>query len=113
MSSAASLPMSAWPIPRKALAALVAAACLVALTGAAIYLSAVVFLLLNKADPRQAGFASIEDYWHLYADDPILRKKLLLSIGTSGFGLLVALPAAAIAAGGPRRSLHGDARFAN
>ncbi|MES2957585.1 MAG: type IV secretory system conjugative DNA transfer family protein, partial [Pseudomonadota bacterium] len=72
-----------------------------------------VFLLLNKADPRQAQFTSIVHYWQLYADDPPLRKKLQVSMGLCGIGLLVVLPAAMFAAARPRRALHGDARFAN
>ena len=34
------------------------------------------FLVLNKANPKQAQFASIVHYWDLYADDAQLRKKL-------------------------------------
>jgi type IV secretion system protein VirD4 len=105
--------MSAWPLPRKVAAVLFGAVGLAGLACAAAYLSAVVFLLLNKADPKQARFASIAHYWQLYADDPGLRKKLLLSIGLCGIGLVVVLPAALVAAARPRRPLHGDARFAN
>jgi len=105
--------MAAWPSWRKAAAALFVGLSLAALSFAAIYLSAAVFLLLNKADPRQARFTSIARYWQLYADDPSLRRKLLLSIGLCGIGLVVVLPAALVAAARPRRALHGDARFAS
>jgi type IV secretion system protein VirD4 len=112
VSSVAALSMASWPMPRKIAAALFAAACMVGLACAAVYLSAVLFLVLNKADPRQAHFASIAHYWALYADDPRLRKSLLASMLVSGVGLVIVLPAALISAARPRRALHGDARFA-
>jgi type IV secretion system protein VirD4 len=104
--------MASWPMPRKIAAALFAAACMVGLACAAVYLSAVLFLVLAKADPRQAHFTSITHYWALYAEDPRLRKSLIASMLVSGVGLLVVLPAALISAARPRRALHGDARFA-
>lgn len=113
MSEVAALPMSAWPASRKVAAALFASVGLIGLACAAVYLSAVVFLLLNKADPKQARFNSIAHYWQLYADDAPLRKKLLVSMGLCGIGLVVVLPAALLAAARPRRRLHGDARFAS
>jgi type IV secretion system protein VirD4 len=113
VSGVAALPMSAWPVSRRVAAVLFGTAGLVGLACAALYLSAVVFLLLNKADPKQARFTSIAHYWQLYADDPGLRKKLLVSMGLCGIGLMVVLPAALVAAARPRRPLHGDARFAN
>ena len=113
MSEVAALPISTWPASRKVAAALFASLGLVGLACAAVYLSAVVFLLLNKADPKQARFTSIAQYWQLYADDPQLRKKLLVSMGLCSVGLMVVLPAALVAAARPRRALHGDARFAN
>jgi len=113
MSSVASLPISAWPTGRKLAAGVFAVAGFVALACAAVYLSAVIFLLLNKANPRQAEFDSIVRYWHLYADDAQLRKKLLASMVVSGVALLIVLPGAFIAAARPRRALHGDARFAS
>jgi type IV secretion system protein VirD4 len=73
----------------------------------------VLFLVLNKANPRQAGWTSIAHYWELYADDAALRKKLVASMAVSGLGLLVLLPGALFVAARPRRALHGDARFAN
>lgn len=112
MTSVAALSMATWPMPRKVAAALFGTLCVVGLACAAIYLSAVLFLLLNKADPRQARFASIAHYWQLYANDGRLRKSLVASMVVSGGGLLVLLPAALFAAARPRRALHGDARFA-
>jgi type IV secretion system protein VirD4 len=112
VSAVATLPMSAWPASRKVAAVLFACAGLVGLACSAVYLSAVVFLLLNKADPKQARFTSIAHYWQLYAEDAALRKKLLVSMGLCGIGLVVVLPAALVAAARPRRALHGDARFA-
>ena len=113
MSTLASLPLSSWSLPRKAAAAVFSAACVLALAGFALYAAAVIFLLLNKANPGQAHFASIVHYWDLYADDPLLRRKLLGSMAASGFGLLVALPGGLVLAARRRRPLHGDARFAN
>jgi type IV secretion system protein VirD4 len=112
VSSVAAISMASWPMPRKVAAALFAAVCMVGLACASIYLSAVLFLVLNKADPRQARFTSIGHYWTLYADDPRLRKSLIASMLVSGVGLLIVLPAALISAARPRRALHGDARFA-
>jgi type IV secretion system protein VirD4 len=113
MSCVAALPFSAWPTGRKVAAGVFAVAGYVALTCAAIYLAGVLFLVLNKANPKQAQFASIVHYWDLYADDAQLRKRLQLAIGVSGIGLLILLPAGLVAAARPRRALHGDARFAS
>lgn len=113
MSTAAALPFSAWPTGRKLAAGAFAVVGYAALACAAVYLSGVLFLVLNKASPKQAQITSIVRYWHLYADDRQQRKRLQLAIGVSGVGLLVLLPAGLIAAASPRRPLHGDARFAS
>ncbi|KQW67766.1 type IV secretory system conjugative DNA transfer family protein [Methylibium sp. Root1272] len=113
MSSVATLPFSAWPTGRKVAAGAFAVIGYAALACAAVYLAGVLFLVLNKANPKQAQFASIVHYWNLYADDAQLRKKLHLAIGASGIGLLILLPAGLVAAARPRRALHGDARFAS
>ncbi|MBN9202994.1 type IV secretory system conjugative DNA transfer family protein [Methylibium petroleiphilum] len=113
MSTVAALPFSAWPTGRKLAAGVFAVAGYLALACAAVYLSGVLFLVLNKANPKQAQFTSIVRYWDLYADDAQLRKKLQLAIGASGIGLLILLPAGLVAAARPRRALHGDARFAS
>ncbi len=101
------------PPARKTAAGVFCLICAVALACAALYGSAVVFLLLNKADPRQAQFASIFRYWDLYQDDAKLRNKLLGAMVASGFAFLIAVPGAAIGGARRRRPLHGDARFAN
>ena len=113
MNGVTSMPMSSWPIGRKVAAGVFALAGLPILACAAVYVSAVLFLVLNKANPRQAEFTSIVHYWSLYADDARLRKKLVAAMVLSGLGLLVVLPGALFAASRPRRPLHGDARFAN
>jgi len=113
MSSVAALPFSAWPTGRRVAAGAFAIVGYAALACAAVYLAGVLFLVLNKANPKQAQLASIVRYWDLYADDHQLRKKLQLAIGVSGIGLLVLLPAGLVAAARPRRALHGDARFAS
>ena len=112
MSSVTALPFAAWPTGRKVAAGTFAMLGYIALACAAVYLAGVLFLVLNKANPKQAQFTSILHYWDLYADDAPLRKKLQLAIGASGIGLLVLLPAGLVAAAQPRRALHGDARFA-
>ncbi len=112
MSRAGALPGPAWSPSRKLAAGIFGAASLMAMAGMASYLAAVLFLVLCRADPRLAGPTSISSYWRLYANDPMLRKRLQLAIGIAGMGLLV-LPTAAMAAGvSTRRPLHGDARFA-
>ena len=80
---------------------------------AALYLSGVLFLVFSKAHPRLATWNSIVDYWQIYADEPALRKRLLISIATAALVTLVLLPVALISASRPRRPLHGDARFAS
>ena len=113
MSASTALPFGAWSTGRKVAAVIVGVIGTLGLACAALYLAGALFLLLNKADPRQARFASVVQYWQLYADDARLRKKLQLAIGTSGVGLLVLLPVGLVAAARPRRALHGDARFAS
>jgi type IV secretion system protein VirD4 len=112
MSGAVPLPIASWPPARKLAAAGFAALVLVGLAGAAMYLSAALFLVLNKVDPRRAEFASIFDYWDGYADDPRRHKQLVTSIAISGIGCMVVLPFALVVAARRRRPLHGDARFA-
>ena len=108
MNGITALPFSAWPIGRKVAAGLFALGSYVALACAAVYLAGVLFLVLNKANPRQAQWTSIAQYWQLYADDAALRKKLVASMAVSGLGLLVLLltphPPAAQAAGGGVRT---------
>ncbi len=113
MNGVVSLSMSTWSTGRKVAASLFAVLGAAALIGAAVYLAGVLFLVLNKADPRQARWGSIVRYWQLYGDDALLRRKLIVSTAVSGLGLLVVLPGALLAAARPRRALHGDARFAS
>jgi type IV secretion system protein VirD4 len=112
VSVALSLPLASWPIARKVAAGSFAALILAGLSCAAIYLSAALFLVINKVDPRRAEFTSIFDYWDGYADDPRRHKQLVASVAVSGIGLVVVLPCALLMAARRRRPLHGDARFA-
>ena len=80
MIPVAPLPMASWPLKRQVAAGIFAAAVLAGLACAAIYLSGVVFLLLNKVHPRHADFTSIFQYWDGYADDPRRRKQLIASM---------------------------------
>ncbi|MCW5662833.1 MAG: type IV secretory system conjugative DNA transfer family protein [Piscinibacter sp.] len=109
--SGAALSVS-WSAGRKVAATVFAVIGLAALAAAALYLAGVLFLALNKADPRQAGWTSIARYWQLYGDEPLQRKRLFTASGIAGFALLVVLPGALIVAARPHRALHGDARFA-
>jgi type IV secretion system protein VirD4 len=113
MSATGSLPGAPWSPGRKAAAGLFVVLAYAALALAAVYFAAVLFLLLNKANPTQAGLGSLPQYWALYQGDERLRRQLLGSMAVSGFGLLVVLPGALFLAARPRRSLHGDARFAS
>ena len=113
MSSTTALPFAAWQPGRKVAAGLFVVIGYLALAAVAVYLAGCLFLLLNKADPRQAGWLSIVHYWQLYADDTGMRKRLLGAIAVSGGGLLVVLPLCLVVAARPRRALHGDARFAS
>ena len=56
MSSIAALPFSAWPTGRKVAAGAFAILGYVALACTAVYLSGALFLVLNKANPKQAQF---------------------------------------------------------
>ena len=113
MSITAKLSTSSGPHGRKWASAVCGALGVIVLGSAAVYVSAVLFLLLNKVDPRHARWSSIVDYWEQYADDERHRKQLVGSIGVSGVAILVLVPASLIAASQRRRPLHGDARFAN
>ncbi|ACB33134.1 TRAG family protein [Leptothrix cholodnii SP-6] len=102
----------AWLTPRRAAGIGFGLAAFVVLSVAAIYLSAALFLLLNKVDPRRVELTSLWTYWAVYSPDPAQRKRLLASMTASGIGLLLVLPGALLVAAQPRRRLHGDARFA-
>jgi len=90
-----------------------AALALAVLTAGVCYLSAVLFLLASRANPAQAQVFSIFSYWRLYANDPVLEKRLRASTAIAcALGYLV-MPAVLVGALTRRRSLHGDARFAS
>jgi len=112
VSPVAALPMASWPLKRQVAAGVFAAAVLAGLACAAIYLSGVVFLLINKVHPRHAGFTSVLRYWDGYADDPRRRQQLVASMAVCGIGLVIVLPISLMAAARSRRPLHCDARFA-
>jgi len=112
MTPPGALPIDAWTMRRKVAAAVFATVLVSALAVAATYLAGVVFLLVNKADPRRAQVLSIVAYWQHYEGDPRRRKQLLGAIAVSAGGLGVVFPVALLAAARPRRRLHGDARFA-
>ncbi len=104
-----------WPVrlsPRRMVAIGFGLLVVAVLVVAVAYLSAALFLLLNKVDPRRAAWSSLWDYWVLYSPDPAQRKRLLVAVAASSLALLVVLPCSLWAAAQPRRRLHGDARFA-
>lgn len=113
MSPTLATPFGSWPLGRRVAAAAFVATAATALAWAAVYASGVLFLLLSKADPRQANWTSIFSYWQFYAGDAMLRQRLLTAMGVAGLGLLVVLPVALVMAARPQRALHGDARFAS
>lgn len=86
----------------------------ISLLGAlALHASAALFLLLSGADVRQARPLAFLDYWRLYADDAVLRRRLVVAgTGAAAVGFVV-LPVALFAAMRRKRPLHGAARFAN
>jgi type IV secretion system protein VirD4 len=112
MSTLTATPMSSWSPGRKWAAVAFATTCLAGLACAAVYLSAVIFLLVNKVHPRHAQFGSVAVYWQAYADDPRRRHQLVGSVAASTLALLIVLPVSLVAAARQPRPLHGDARFA-
>ncbi|MGM9428727.1 type IV secretory system conjugative DNA transfer family protein [Hydrogenophaga sp. MI9] len=113
MSASLALPMASWPTARKVAASVFMLFGFAALVFAALYLSALLFLVFSKANPKLAGWDSILGYWQLYADVPVLRRRMVTAIGMAGFVTLIVFPGAMYAASRPRRALHGDARFAS
>jgi len=112
MSNVIALPKSSWSPGRKVAAGVFCIAAFALLALAAVYLSAVLFLVLNKASPSQARLGSFVAYWQLYAGDPVQGKRLVISAVAAGLGMLVVLPGSLFAAARQRRPLHGAARFA-
>jgi type IV secretion system protein VirD4 len=113
MNAIGTLPTATWPPSARWAAGVFVVVSFAALSCAAVYASAVLFLLANKVDPRQARFTSIGRYWTLYSNDPRHREQLIGSIGASAIGLLVVTPVSLVMAARRQRPLHGDARFAS
>lgn len=103
--------MDAWSNRRKLAAVLFCCAASVALSMCSLYVASASFLVLNKVDPSRARVSSIVRYWQVYGGVPAQRKKLKIASGVGGALLLLPLFLAVQAL--PRRSLHGDARFAS
>lgn len=113
MNASNALPMASWTSARKWAAGIFALIVGIGLAAASVYLSAVIFLLLNKVHPRHAEFGSIATYWQAYADDPKRRRQIVGSVCGSVFALLIVLPGGIVLAARRQRPLHGAARFAN
>ena len=67
-----------------------------ALSVATLYLTAVLFLVINKTNPAKARPFSAIQYWKLYAADPAQRKRLKGAGAFSGGICLVVIPLLAI-----------------
>ena len=77
------------------------------------YAAGAAYFLVNKTSPADVGLDTWASYWHWYSSDPIQRKHLQLAAGIAVV-LVYGVPLLIFAATrGTRRSLHGDARFAN
>ncbi|MCR5868137.1 type IV secretory system conjugative DNA transfer family protein [Aquincola sp. J276] len=111
MSDVTALPMSAWPRSRQVAAAVFVALTVLVLAVGALQAAGMVFLLLSRVDPRQAGWTSILDYWQHYGQEATLRPRLLLA-SLLPAAAAVLLPVALVIAAQPKRALHGAARFA-
>ena len=105
-------PTGGWTPGRRVAAIVFGLVVAAVLLAASVYLAGPLFLLLCKADPRQAGPTSITAYWHWYGADPGLRPRLLVATVLPAATLLIGLPTAVIAGSRRARPLHGDARFA-
>jgi len=85
----------------------------IAVTTAAIWLSGIVFYLLNKANPfGKTNLLTWLEYWQAYQYEPAIAKKLKTSVFlafAASYGMFLAATVAAL-----RDSpfLHGNARFA-
>jgi type IV secretion system protein VirD4 len=97
---------------RKAAIGLASVVGIGALSVAALYLTAVLFLVINKTNPTKARPFSAIQYWKLYAADPAQRKRLKGAGVFSGGICLVVIPLLAITGARRTRALHGSARFA-
>jgi len=103
---------SSWSVGRRVAAIVFGLIVAALLLAAGVYLAGALFLLLCKADPRQAGPMSIAAYWHWYGADPGLRPRLIAASVLAPAALWIGLPVAMLAGGRRARPLHGDARFA-
>ena len=80
--------------------------------GLALYLAAVIFLVVNKINPMHAHWLSFLTYWNAYSGDTQLHKRLSGSL-IAACGLCFVVAPLAIAASLRRdRPLHGDSKFA-
>lgn len=76
------------------------------------YMAGALYFVLNKTMPEGIELNTWATYWEWYQNDPKQGKYLKVSAALSGFALLVVPMIIAMAAGGPKRGLHGDARWA-
>ncbi|WP_446677158.1 hypothetical protein, partial [Staphylococcus aureus] len=72
-----------------------------------------VFFLFSKANPfGKTDFSTWWTYWQFYQNDPVVAKRLTVSMivaAAVGYGVPIVLTIAALR---DVRTLHGEARFA-
>lgn len=90
--------------------------CLTALAGAAAVsacLAGQLFFVFNKMLPPEFALDTWYRHWLAYRDDPVQHARLVAAAVVAPL-LVFGLPAlACLSQATPRRSLYGDARWAN
>lgn len=85
----------------------------IAATVGIVWLSGFVFFLFSKANPfGKTDFSTWWTYWQFYQNDPVVAKRLTVSMivaAAVGYGVPIVLTIAALR---DVRTLHGEARFA-
>jgi len=94
--------------------AAVALAILVALVFAGLYVGGRAFAVLQKIPSEAVTITTLHDYWLAYGDVKKVKLALFGGIVVAAAVPLLPLVLCTIAlVGGPKRSLHGNARFAS
>jgi type IV secretion system protein VirD4 len=77
------------------------------------YLAGAIYFVSNKRMPIHIGWNTWVNYWSIYHLDALQHPRLVLSAALALIIVLVLPVVATFASLGKRRSLHGDARWAN
>jgi type IV secretion system protein VirD4 len=80
---------------------------------AAAYLAAAIYFLINKTIPNGIDMGTWLRYWASFGHDSLQRPRLLSSAVAALLLVYIAPPLAIVKLRHARRSLHGDARWAN